>query len=400
MPIPSRVQAPILHELRNDSHHPPRTAALHLRLGTMLSSSIKTYCRKHKVDLDSIAMVAVQAPNLDSLKPNPAVFASPTWEEVVATETSITTCFSFSTQDCRVANPNIPPVPFVNMLLLRHPTKFRVCMHIGELTNITFIPASINDAFHPVISLDCGPGSLLINYAVRYLTSNQVDEDYDGSLGSQGQVHQDIVKRFLRTHDYSRRAPQVCIAREMFGDHDAQQLIDDCTLLNLSDTDTIATATRITAYNILDHYTRMSQHYFASAPPVDELFICGPSARNPNIVDYLEANLPEHIITKPLDDIGIPGDAIESVCYAHLGLETVLGHVTYAAASRNEQTRPKVAPLQPAHDIIRGKIVPGARWKELQEHIHGFWGGKPVYVSQDVRVARGVAAPITALDGG
>jgi Tfp pilus assembly PilM family ATPase len=77
----------------------------------------------------------------------------------------------------------------------------------------------------------------------------------------------------------------------------------------MSEIDTLATVTRITAQNILKQYRRLLQLFSQPDQQVDELFIGGRSARNSNIIDYLESELPESVIMKPLSDIGIPGDA-------------------------------------------------------------------------------------------
>jgi hypothetical protein len=60
----------------------------------------------------------------------------------------------------------------------------------------------------------------------------------------------------------------------MFGDHEAQQLIDECLYSNMSEIDTLATVTRITAQNILKQYRRLLQLFFQPDQQVDELFIC------------------------------------------------------------------------------------------------------------------------------
>lgn len=177
----------------------------------------------------------------------------------------------------------------------------------------------------------------------------------------------------------------------MFGDHDAQRLIDECLFQDLSEADTIATITRITAANILQSYQRLLAHYFPSGQNVDEIFVCGPSARNLNIIDYLESKLPESVITKPLDDIGLPGDTNQAVCYAHLALEAALGQATLP-------TPPATAPSKQADDaFVRGKILRGTRWDDVAARILHFSGGKQLSVTKDVRWAGNLETAIKGL---
>jgi 1,6-anhydro-N-acetylmuramate kinase len=315
------------------------------------------------------------------------------WNTIVAAKTGISTVFDFTIIERAVVRPHIHPVAYVDRIFLRHPTKFRVCLNIDELANLSFIPAYGDDGARATISRDCGPGSLLIDYAIRYCTSNDQSEDHDGKLGALGKVNQGIVDRFLEAHDYLRQPPPLNIGTEMFGDHEAQQLVDECLYNSMSEEDTLATITRVTAQNILKQYQRLLQLFFPPGQKVDELFICGPSARNMAIIDYLEAELPESVITKPLHDIGIPCDAHEAVCYAHLALEAVLSQVTHSAD----------APLAPSSaypnaDAVRARVVAGRRWNELLSQVLKFSGGQRIHVATDVRITGSLEAAVQGMD--
>ncbi|KAF1843861.1 uncharacterized protein K460DRAFT_378909 [Cucurbitaria berberidis CBS 394.84] len=379
IPIPSMVRNPILDLLREVPRKPSVILRLNALLGHMFSKGIQSFCQRYSHLPTSIHLVGTYAPDLRRLglpetdNTNSHLLG---WNTVVTAETGITAVSDFSVTEFGLTRPSIPPIAFVDRLLLRHPTKFRVCLDIEELANISFIPGLVDYASHPTISRDCGPGSLLIDYAMRYCTSNDQSEDYNGKFGSEGQVNQVVVDRFLRTHDYFYTAPPLSMAREMFGDHEAQRLIDECIYLNMSNADIIATTTRITAQNMLKQYLRLLQLCFPLGQKVDELFICGPSARNMNLIDYLEKELPESVVTKPLDDLGIPGDANEAVCCAHLALEAVLGQATTSVTT----------PSSPG-DALQGKIVHGTNWEELLKHISLFSEGELLHVTKDVRVA-------------
>jgi len=224
---------------------------------------------------------------------------------------------------------------------------------------------------------------------MRYCTSNDQSEDRDGNLASLGKVNQGIVDRFLDSRDYLRQPPPLSIATEMFGDHEAQQLIDTCLYSNMSDQDTLATITRVTAQNMLNQYHRLLKTLFPAGQKVDELFICGLGARNSSIIDYLEAELPENVITKPLQDIGIPGDAHEPVCYAQLALEAVLSCTTQSAyvPLAPGSTHPQV-------DTVKASIVPGRRWNELLSRVLEYGGGERINVPIKVHVTGGLEAGV------
>jgi 1,6-anhydro-N-acetylmuramate kinase len=226
---------------------------------------------------------------------------------------------------------------------------------------------------------------------MKYWTSNDQKEDNNGKFATPGKPHESLVRRFLKTYDYSRMLPSLSVAREMFGDHEAQRLIDDCVFSKLSAADSIATVTRITAENILRQYRRILALCSPAGQNVDELFISGPGARNANIIDYLEAELPASVITKPLDDIGIPGDANEAVCYAHLALEAVLGQPVRCSA---ELLRPG---SQPGQDVILGRVVQGKNWGALTARLQKFADGKPRRLAKTVRIVGSLESGIKDL---
>ena len=395
------MRDPIVDYLRTGRRRSTPTPNLDDLLGRLFSGGIKTFCRKHAIDTASIDLVGTHSGALKLLKrhhnQNSAREHRTPWNTIVAAEVGISTVYDFTITGHAVVRPHIDPISYVDRIYLRHPTKFRVCLNIDELANISFIPAHGDDGARAPISRDCGPGSLLIDYAMRYCTSNDQSENHDGRVGTLGKVNQSIVDRFLQSHDYLRQPPPLNIATEMFGDHEAQQLIDECLYNSMSEEDSLATITRVTAQNILKQYRRLLQHFFPPGQKVDELFICGPSARNMAIVDYLEAELPESVITKPLHDIGISGDAHEAVCYAHLALEAVLNQATQAA------TQAVDTPLAPSSAnpngyAVHASVVPGRQWNELLSQVLAFSGGQRIQGATNVRITGSLEAAVQGMD--
>ncbi|KAJ4412663.1 hypothetical protein N0V91_000425 [Didymella pomorum] len=364
-------------------------------VGILFSDGIKAFCRKHGIEPSSIDLVGTNSEalkisdakhNVDGAREHPLY-----WNAIVAAETGISTVYDFTIIERAVVRPHVHPTTYVDRLFLRHPSKFRVCLNLSEVANLSFIPTQGDYGARATMSRNVGPGSLLIDYAMRYCTSNDQSQDHDGKVASLGTINQGIVDRFLESHDYLRSPPSRNIATEMFGDHEAQQLIDECLYSNMSEVDTLATVTRVTAQNILKQYQRLLSVFFPPNQKVDELFICGPSARNANIIDYLESELPESVITKPLHDIGIPGDAHEAVCYAYLALEVVLTQAT-------EATEPPSAPRNMYPDTVQAQTVPGRRWQELVSAVVGFSDGQRIPVPSDVRITGSLEAAVQGMD--
>ena len=343
-------------------------------LGHMLSTSVKCFCKNHDIPIESIDLVAARADSLPpSVLPASGTYSESettpalrSWTTVIATETGTTAVTNYPRMG-RPTNPSgSPPEASIDSLFMQHPTKVRVCLTINNLLYISIIPPSESTVSDALPSTDCGPGTLFIDYAMRYSTSNSFEHDRDGSYGARGNINNSVVDTFLARHDYASRTPPMSIAVEMFGHHEAQELIDECLFLGMSDLDTIATMTRITAENMVRQYRRLLSTHLPPEHKVDEIFVCGPGAQNTAIVDYLEAVLPEEVITRPLDDIGIPGDAKDAVWCAQLGLETALR----CASLEHTPTEAE------QYTVLSGIVVRGVRWKEIKDRVVKFSGGK------------------------
>ncbi|PVI07019.1 hypothetical protein DM02DRAFT_489629, partial [Periconia macrospinosa] len=316
--VPLRIRSPILNLLRDYQRNPHAMLRVQNMIGNMFSTAMKCFCKNHNIPIGSVDLAAAQA---DSIPPSvlPSSVSAPrqseidpksqTWTAIIAEETGITTITSLPTnrQSWMPREPSY--LASIDELFLRDATKFRVCITIEDFLAITAIPpaeSSRGIVFTPFAQ--CGPGTMFIDYAMRYATSNKIEDDHDGSYGEHGIVNENIVDQFLKMYDYSRRLLPTAMAVEMFGQHEIQGVIDECLFVGMSDHDIVATITRITSQNIVWQYNKILSDSFPGQK-IDELFICGRGASNAKIVDRLEEMLPNEVVTKPFEDIGIPGDA-------------------------------------------------------------------------------------------
>lgn len=359
----------------------------------MFADGIISFLQKNVIESNSVDLVGTHAPNMG----RPHFFSTTKMDcqplgfnAIIQSRTGITTIFGFALLERGVVQPQISPVAYIDSFFVRHDSKLRVCLNIDELANINFVSADQSklNSSTSTMSRSCGPGTLFIDYAMRYCTSNDTTSDSEGRYAAHGKINHSIVDRFLASYDYLRSSPTLNIAREMFGDHEAQRLIDECLYANMCEADTVATITRVTAQNILVQYRRLLEMFFPGGAQVDELIICGPGAKNANIVDYLEAELPESVITRPLEDVGIPGDANEAVCYAHLALEAVLGQATQSLGEGR----------QVPDEAIRARIMCGERWDDLLRRVRTFSGDKPLRITKSVKVAGSITSAVRRLD--
>lgn len=218
-----------------------------------------------------------------------------------------------------------------------------------------------------MVDWDCGPGNMFIDAAMRHFTDNEMEYDKDGEWGQKGQVCQQVVDEFLESNYYCNLMPPKTTGREDFGDNEAHAIVADCAGRGLSKYDTVATITRITAENIIKQYRTFLPKFDIKPDDINEIYMCGGGARNPNIIDHLQKRMPGTKIL-PLDSVGIPSDAKEAVSFAQQGMEALLGRAALVPINSDSLTP----------NTISGKIAPGLRWREIMAQAVNFGEGQPL----------------------
>lgn len=353
-----------------DFNLPGQVAEINVILGETFAKAASEFIATNSIDSSTIDIISSHAqatwriPHATTHQ----VRAPPGMDEgvIIAARTGITTVTDFRVGEVAVGQQEASAE--FDALLLHHPTKLRACQNIGGIGSACFIPPDIdgklNDNF---FYFDTGPGNIYIDAAIHHYTNGAQRYDIDGEIGKRGKVDEEIVDDFISSHPYFQRSIPKSAGRDDFSAALVHELISKAEDKGLSPEDVIATITRITAQSIVDHYK-----CFAPSQNIDELFLCGGGAYNPNIVNFIQRN---YSATKifTLDATGIPAVARDAITIALQGMNAIVGRTILT--SLGNETR---------QEQIVGKVSPGDNYGQLMQKVMQFGKGEKLEPVRDL----------------
>ncbi len=251
---------------------------------------------------------------------------------VLAERTGIPVVANFRARDIAAGGQGAPLVPYVDYLLFRHPTEWRIALNIGGIANLTAIPPRAQP--QQVFAFDTGPGNMVIDALAREYTRGRLTYDRDGKIAASGKVDSRLLDELL-DDAYYRRKPPKSAGREQYGVEFLERLKKSQRPL----ADLVATAAALTAATIANGVRQTG----AVSPRV---LVSGGGVHNPGLMAYLTAFLPEATIATSAD-FGIDPDAKEAIAFAILA---------YATWRRKPSNLPSATGARAA--VVLGSITP------------------------------------------
>jgi anhydro-N-acetylmuramic acid kinase len=275
-----------------------------------------------------------------------------TWQAgesaVIAERLRVDVVSDFRVRDVAAGGQGAPLVPIADALLFASADRWRALQNLGGIGNVTVVPprdaTAADDALAGVRAFDTGPGVSIIDAVARRVRP-ALPYDVDGRLARAGREVPGVVDVLLAAPYFSAPPPK-STGRELFGLAYAERLVDACRAAHpaAADEDLVATAVALTARSVADAYGRFLPE------PVHEVLLSGGGARNPALVEAIEAavaRLPGAPTVRAFDAVFFDGEAKEAVAFALLGylhVERRPGNVPGATGARGPRVLGKLTP--------------------------------------------------------
>jgi 1,6-anhydro-N-acetylmuramate kinase len=362
--MPSKIRIDILSMLREDAAPPSMMSQMDAEIGHTFANAIHIFARKHGIAVDDIDLIGSggQLITLTGTPPRGQHRSNMCLGEgaVISAKTGVTTVSDYRTTEQAVGRQGAPLFAYLVGLLLHHPTRLQICITIGGITTVCFIPADNEGGIDAMYDWDTGPGTCMIDSAFRQFGYDPATDQ--GSSLLHGQICHEVVEELLTNDEYLQTRPPKTTAREIYGDAMAQRIVTMCAFRSCTPADTIATISRFTSASI-------AQQILLFGPGRDainnaDIVVDGRGMSNPQLISDLQSEFPRARFGS-FDKTGVPSNAKKAVGFAMQAMECLLGRAVMVPTNADVR-RP---------NTITGKIAPGVRWREVVERSVGFGGG-------------------------
>ena len=221
---------------------------------------------------------------------------------MLAEQTNIAVVSDFRNRDIVAGGQGAPLVPGFHHQVFSSPTKNRIIINIGGISNLTYL--KIN---HKLIGFDCGPGNLLLDHWIQKNKNKKYDDQ--GKWARTGNIIPRLLAEFMREPFFQKKLPK-STGRDLFN----SDWLENFNHKNENPEDVQRTLLELTAISIslaIDEYCNK----------VDEIFICGGGSNNLFLKDRLEklTKLKIH----DTEELGISSQTVEAVAFCWLANECI-----------------------------------------------------------------------------
>lgn len=240
---------------------------------------------------------------------------------VLAEELDVDVVADFRVRDAAAGGHGAPLTPCFDRLLLTDPDAGRAIQNLGGMGNVTLLPPAAGrsgggrDGDPRPLAFDTGPGVALLDAAVEVLSGGSERMDADGGGAARGSPLDGPLEEWLADPFFEADPPK-STGRERFGRGRLRSWLERHR--GERPADLLATLTELTARSV-------ARGLEAAPVPVEELYLCGGGAENPEMVRRIRDAVAGTVEVRRLDALGWDGAAREAAAFALLARQHLLG---------------------------------------------------------------------------
>lgn len=310
--IPDQLRHHILNLCKPGSHSLEELYTTDVALGELYAKTVNTLLKQSHFKANEIRAIGCHGqtirhyPNAvsDTSAPFTAQIGDP---NTLVARTGITVVADFRRKDIALGGQGAPLAPAFHRAFFHSPKENRVILNIGGFSNITLLPAE-----GATLGFDTGPGNVLLDAFMQH--HQHLPYDADGASAHRGKVHHELLQQLL-AHPFYAKQPPKSTGRDEFNLPDIEWLLAS---YQLSEVDTMATLTELTAHTIADAILN-------AQPYTDSVYACGGGSHNTHLMSRLAARLPDMQCTST-DALGIAPKRVEPCLMAWLAQQTLDKH--------------------------------------------------------------------------
>ena len=222
--------------------------------------------------------------------------------------------------DYRIANLSLTKqeellIPYVDLILFSKLKKNVLFIKIGDLVNVTFIPADSRNK--KLITREAGPGNRLIKQLMERLY--ELPDDKGGEKAFLGKFSQKMFDYLRKIDTYPKIIPANSTYSKPYGKEFIITLLKWALRRRIPEPDVIHTVTRYIGYKIWQASASMKHSR------IDALYAGGGGSHNTFLLNTLADYFADTEILKS-GEFGIDEDFYESISVAILGNELIRGN--------------------------------------------------------------------------
>lgn len=190
----------------------------------------------------------------------------------LAEATGIAVVADFRSRDVAAGGQGAPLLPAFHAVAFRHPSRHRLVVNVGGMSNVTDLPSDERIA---VRGWDCGPGNVLLDGWIR--RHRGLPYDAAGQWAASGRVNDALLARMLEEPWFALGPPK-STGRDLFGEAWLAARLDGFATVPAGDVQ--ATLATLTATTIAESVQR-------HAATIDDAIVCGGGAYNRDLLARL-----------------------------------------------------------------------------------------------------------------